>query len=183
MIKFSSSRMKHEILHLLNKSLRTGIFDESWRHTIFRMLPKSGDMECVANWRPIAILPITYKLFTRLLYDRLSPILLKNQSSEQHAFSPGIRIEDALLCAECAIEHALEFNIPLWLLSLDLRKAFDTVDHQSLFQALEFHGISLPYITLLQSLYERANGNSARKSRIQYYEGCKARGRIQRTSV
>ena len=51
-----------------------------------------------------------YKVFARLLYNRIAPALFQNQSMDQHAFTPHIRIEDALLCAEVVIEYALEFD-------------------------------------------------------------------------
>ena len=81
------------------------------------------------------------------------------QSWDQHAFTPKIRIEDALTCAEITIEYALEFQVPLWLLSMDLRKAFDTVDHQALFQSLCLHGISEAYVVLLKALYSNQSGS------------------------
>ena len=70
-----------------------------------------------------------------------------------------MRIEDALLCAEAVISHSLEFNIPVWLLSMDLRKAFDTVSHQKLFEALGHHGIDFSYIELLRALYRNQSGS------------------------
>ena len=81
-------------------------------------------------------LSIMYKIFSRLLYNRLAPLLHQAQSRDQHAFTPSVRIEDALLCAEMMIEYALEFHMPVWLLSLDLRKAFDSINHRRLFEAL-----------------------------------------------
>ena len=138
--------MKYEIKFHFNIMLSSGDFEPSWHMTIFRMLPKDGDLSKESNWRPIAILPILYKAFARLLYNRISPPLLSAQSWDQHAFTSGIRIEDALVCAEMAIEYALEFNSPLWIMSMDLRKAFDTVDHEALFEALLSHGLEDPYI-------------------------------------
>ena len=34
-----------------------------------------------------------------------------------------------------------EFQLPFWVLSMDLRKAFDTINHRSLFDGLKQHGI------------------------------------------
>ena len=36
---------------------------------------------------------------------------------------------------------------------MDLRKAFDTVDHDALFTALGHHGVEPNYIVLLKKLY------------------------------
>ena len=116
-----------------------------------------------------APLPIMYKLFARLVYNRISPTVFSWQSENQHAFTPERRIEDALLHAEIIIEHSLEFNIPLWLLSMDLRKAFDTVSHEHLLFSLGYHGLDPAYIALLQRLYKHQTGvvNESRHFQIQ----------------
>lgn len=90
-----------------------------WHHSLFQMLPKDGKLSECANWRPIEILPTLYKLISRMVYERISPRFLAYQSVDQHAFTRGIRIDDALLCAEASIESSFEFNMPLWMLSLD----------------------------------------------------------------
>lgn len=153
MLKYSSDELKYAVINEFNLALHTGVFHPDWHITVFQMLPKEGDLRKVSNWRPIAILPSMYKVFPRLVYNRISPTLFASQSEDQHAFTPGIRIEDALLCAEVAVSSAIEFNSPLWLLSIDLRKASDTIDHEYLFKALGYHGLDPSYITLLRKLY------------------------------
>ena len=64
------------------------------------MLPKSGNLKEASNWRPIAILPVLYKLFSSLLYQRLQPILEENQSHDQFGFRKMRRIEDAFVILE-----------------------------------------------------------------------------------
>ncbi len=75
MVKFASALLKEKLLHCFNHTLRSGKFEDSWSHTIFQMLPKTGDLSDIANWRPIAILPILYKIFARLIYNRISSVL------------------------------------------------------------------------------------------------------------
>ena len=52
MIKYASSNMKGKILGCFNDALQGGAFDESWKSTIFKMLPKSENLQEVGNWRP-----------------------------------------------------------------------------------------------------------------------------------
>ena len=137
------------------------------------MLPKDGDLSMPSNWRPVAILPIICKLFARLVYDRISPILFATQSCEQHAFTPGIRIEDALLSAEVAIEYALEFDTPLWLMSMDMRKIFDTIEFRALFQALRNHGLDESYLQLLKVLYSKPTGTANGSDEFPILRGVK----------
>ena len=60
--------------------------------------------------------------------------------------------------AEIIVEYALEFECTVWLLSVDLRKAFDTVDHAALFATLSAHGISDAYIALIGELHSGQHG-------------------------
>ena len=46
-----------------------------------------------------------------------------------------------------------EFNLPLWLAAVDFKKAFDTVSHQSLWQALEEQHVPNIYVSMLRRLY------------------------------
>ena len=82
MLKHASREYLQTLLGLYNDMLSTGQINVAWRETIFSMLPKSGDLTQAKNWRPIAILRISYKLFSRLLYHRLQPIL------DPHVVSP-----------------------------------------------------------------------------------------------
>ena len=72
---------------------------------------------------------------------------------DQHAFTPGVRIEDALLSAEVAIEYANEWSLSWWMMSMDMRKAFDIVEHSAVFKTLEKRSMPKKYIELLKILY------------------------------
>ena len=74
MIKFGGLALHEKLLECYNQILLTGTVPENWHLTIFTMLPKSGDLENVSNWRPIAILPISYKVFSKMVYYHFAPI-------------------------------------------------------------------------------------------------------------
>ena len=126
--------------------------DESWRYTIVQMPPKKY-LRDPGNYRPVAILDIFYKKFSKLLYKRLMPILNREQSDEQVAFRPNYWLEDALSVFEGLVGNAMKFNLEVWLCSIDLRKAFDRIEYGALFKALESHGIPSSYLNLLKALY------------------------------
>ena len=83
--------------------------------------------------------------------------------------SEEIRIEDVFCILENMIGRSDEWNIPLWMISLDLRKAFDRIQHGPLFAALLEQGVPNPYIQLLAALYENQQGcvNGSRMFLIQ----------------
>ena len=57
------------------------------------------------------------------------------------------------------ISKSVEFNVPAWFVSIDLKKAFDKVEHGALFTALRAANIDPEYISLLQLLYKEQHGN------------------------
>ena len=61
LFKYGPPRLHACLVSIYNEILCTGQFDSSWRHTLFTMVPKSGDLQQTKNWRPIAILKITYR--------------------------------------------------------------------------------------------------------------------------
>ena len=158
MIKYGTSRLHCILLDLINDLIDKGTVDSHWKEIIFSMVPKQGDLTVPSNWRPIAILPIFYKLFSRMVYNRLLPQLDRCQHFDQCGFRPGVRIEDALVVVETLISKTTEWNLPLWMASLDLKKAFDRVEHASLFTALRHQNIDDPTIALLLDIYYGQHG-------------------------
>ena len=90
MLKFGGHRLQTTLLNLFNSVLQPDApTPSSWKHSVIKVLHKSGDRQLPNNYRPIATIPILYKLFSRLLYNRLEPVLDKNQSCDQAGFRKG----------------------------------------------------------------------------------------------
>jgi hypothetical protein len=154
MLKEGSDQLMKCILFLFNDVLREGAEPpQAWRRMKLVVNFKKGDPALPKNYRPIAILPILYKLFSRMLCNRVSKHLLPQQSEEQAAYRKSFSTEDHLLSLTLLVEGTLEWNAPLWLALVDFEKAFDTVDHASLFRVLVSQGVPDAYVTLLSTLY------------------------------
>ena len=111
-----------------------------------------------SDYRPIANVQLLYKVFAYMILHRIEPILESVQPEEQHGFRPNRRLEEHLLTANMIIDNTRQCGMPLWVLSLDLSKAFDRVDWPSLWQALRAHGVSEHIIWILQRLYFEQHG-------------------------
>ena len=143
---------------LVNDIVHTGKVPDSWYVTHFQFLHEGSDTNDANNWRPVAILCLTYKLLARLIYDRISKRLEEQQSEDQFGFPPKRSTSHALLILESMISNEIKFNAPVWIISLDLRKAFDRIEHYALFEALRHQRLSEQYINLLQILYSGQYG-------------------------
>ena len=117
------------------------------------ILPKTGDLTNPGNWRPLAILNITYKIFTRMVYKRVKPILEAQQSKDQIGFRSFVGVDDAFAVFENVCSKSMEWSVPIWFASLDLRKAFDRIEYNALFDALKMQGVPHAYLKLIASLY------------------------------
>ena len=146
MISYGSNKLHQCIVDFFNDTLDKKSIDSSWLHIFFTMIPKDGDLTMVKNWRPIAILKVLYKLFARLLYERLYQHLDSFQCADQHAYRKNFSIEDPLFVFEMLTSKAREFNVDLWAASLDLSKAFDTLKHSYIFDALRKPNVEEGYI-------------------------------------
>ena len=49
-------------------------------------------------------------------------------------------------------EKCKEFQVPLWICAIDFQKAFDTVEHDSLWRVLVDFGIDHSYVNILKTL-------------------------------
>ncbi len=74
------------------------------------------------------------------------------QSVDQAAYRKGFSVDDHLLTVSKLIEKSHEFNHPLWIALVDFEKAFDTIDHPTLWKVLQTQGVPSHYVALLQSI-------------------------------
>ena len=138
-----------------------------WKASSIRVLFKKGDDRLPENYRPICIIPILYKLFSRVLCARIRDRLNAEQSCDQAGFRPDYSCDDHLFAATILAEKCNEFNLPLWVATLDFKKAFDSIHHSSIWDALLAHGVPHAYIRILSNLYQgqRASIHADEKSR------------------
>ena len=59
---------------------------------------------------------------------------------------------------EDLIRKANEWGLLRWLVSLDLSKVFDSVNHKALFNVFELQGVSDGLISIIKLLYKNQTG-------------------------
>ena len=99
------------------------------------VLKKAKDPTNLDNYRGITVTPIIGKLFESLLLPRLSQSF--EQSSLQFGFTKGLSpVMSALIVSEARAEVRVNTCEPLFLVTLDSRKAFDVVNHTTMLDKL-----------------------------------------------
>ena len=75
------------------------------------------------------------------------------QLKELFGFRLHRRIEEHLLTANVMVDKSRANSMPLWILGLDLSRAFDRIDWHALWQALRAHGVSGKIVWILQCFH------------------------------
>ena len=154
MLKQGGTKLRRILLQLMNSIIQPGApAPEEWRESTFKVLFKGGDMKHAKNYRPICVLPLLYKLFSTMLYRRLQPSLDKELPKDQAGFRKKFGTVDHLHAFAQIQEKTSEWNVELWTCFLDFQKAFDSVEHAAIWQALERQGVNNAYIEVLKRLY------------------------------
>ena len=131
------------ISELINKSLTTGYFPDTFK--IARVIPlhKGDSKEVVNNYRPISILPIVSKIFERAVYNQLYSFLEKFKllTSNQFGFRKNKSTVQAILDQLEYVYNELDQSHTVISIFMDFSKAFDCIDHQILLEKLKFNGV------------------------------------------
>ena len=90
------------------------------------------------------------------MQTRIERTLDENQQREQAGFRKGYSTTDHLQALNQIIEKSNEYNLPLCIGFIDYEKAFDTVEHFAIFEALRKTHVSETYINILLNIYNQA---------------------------
>ncbi|KAE9413423.1 hypothetical protein Angca_007076, partial [Angiostrongylus cantonensis] len=98
-----------------------------WKTSKTVLLFKKGDLHDIGNYRPICLLSVVYKLFTRVILNRIDRTLDERQSCEQTWFRKGFSTMDHIHTLTKLIDVSREYKSLLCLTFVDLEKAFDSI--------------------------------------------------------
>ena len=121
---------------------------DAWHAARVATIFKKGDPASCANYRPISLLAIGYKLFAIILLERLRAAGADAKTwPTQFAFKRGRGTTDALFLARRILEDACAMkNGKAILLALDWAKAFDSVSPDALSRALVRFGLPQGFV-------------------------------------
>ena len=130
------------------------------------MIPsfKSGPRKNLDNYRPISILPIFSKIFERITYENFAEYLENNKLivSTQFGFRKRYNTELAVTVFTDSIRKSIDHGKLTGAVFIDLRKAFDTVEHSILLRKLPYYGIHNAELNWIKSYLKE------RKQFVQY---------------
>ena len=142
-LKLALRFIENSLAFLFNTSIETSQFPDSWKVARVTPIFKEGDKTEKSNYRPISVLPVISRLFEKLVFDQLYQYMKENGlfSPDQSGF---LRLHSTLTCLLKNTDdwyNGLDLGRPVGLVFIDLKKAFDTVDHDTLCEKLQIYGV------------------------------------------
>lgn len=131
------------LTHICNQSFQTGIFPDKMK--IAKVIPiyKNGNKHSFSNYRPISLLPQFSKILEKLFAHRLENFMESQNllNDQQYGFrsnrSTSMAVMELIDKISTKTENK-EYTVGLFI---DLKKAFDTIDHRLLLRKLNRYGI------------------------------------------
>ena len=140
-----------DLVEVYNFCYRHGRLCKSQRQGAITLLYKKGDCLDPANWRPITLLCVDYKIAAKALGNCLLQVITSVVSADQSCGIPGRSpAANVLLDVAC---YADQNNIGGAIVSLDQEKAFDRVEISFLMKVLERMGFGPSFRNWIGLLY------------------------------
>ncbi|KAJ4437195.1 hypothetical protein ANN_17330 [Periplaneta americana] len=139
-LKLGHDSLLTPLTAVFNEILKSETVPHQWKTSKIILLHKKGAKDDLNNYRPISLMSNVYKLLSKIITRRLTKVLDDNQAPDQAGFRSGYSTVDHLQTINQVIEKTDEFNIPLYLAFIDFKKAFDSVEHSCVLQALKREG-------------------------------------------
>lgn len=142
------------LTNAFNALLKQHSFGRDTLTALISMIPKPNtDNTIWSNFRPISLLNVDIKILAKILALRLNPIIGSLIHKDQVGFIPKRQASDNIRRVILLQHLARSRKIPMHLLSLDIRKAFDTVSWSYLLYILQRWGFGPHFLDWINALY------------------------------
>lgn len=157
MFKFGGDDVVHFLTNLFNKIFDSGIYPNDWAKAIVVPIFKKGDNTLPDNYRGISLINTSCKCFTSILNTRLYSWLEENNkiAENQAGFRKMYSTTDHIFSLYTVIEKCLnKKGQKLYVAFIDFKKAFDSVNHNELFKAINNEGVNGKFFDILREMYK-----------------------------
>ena len=153
--------VKEEVVEIVEESRSKRGVLKAFNVTFLTLIPKEVGAKILDKFRPISLCNVIYKIISKVISNRLKPLLPNLIFPEQSGFMEGHQILDGAILVHEVIQSLQSSQQPGMMIKLDIDKAFDKLSWQFIRKMLEayvfFQGwvewvmglISTPFFSIL----------------------------------
>jgi hypothetical protein len=136
------SLIKHDLMAMFKEFYSEDLQLFSLNFGIITLIPKQQEVKKVQQYRPICMLNISFKIFTKVMANRLALVANKTIGPSQTAFQKGRNILDGVVVLHETLHELRKKKMSGVILKIDFEKAYDKVNWHFLQQVLRMKGFS-----------------------------------------
>jgi hypothetical protein len=142
LLKHLSNEIYIPLTRLFNKSIEHAVFPNDWKIAKVITIYKKKSRLYPDNYRPISLLNCFGKILERLVYNQMLKFIDKFKIIylHQYGFRKWHSTSLALIEIVDSIKHSLDKGDITFGFFLDIRKAFDSINHEILLRKLDHYG-------------------------------------------
>ncbi|XP_019167697.1 PREDICTED: uncharacterized protein LOC109163410 [Ipomoea nil] len=143
--------VKSHITTFVKKVLRDGRVPPKILESFITLIPKKDSPETASDFRPITLLNVSFKIISKVIVNRMRPIMKNLIGPFQNSFLPGRSTADNIILTQ-EIVHYMRLKKGkkgLMAIKLDLHKAYDSIDWEFLESTLVDFGFPQNLISLI----------------------------------
>ena len=118
---------------------------------VITLLPKTQEASKIQQYRPICLLNVSFKIFTKVATSRINSVADHLISPTQTAFMRGRNILEGVVILHETIHELHRKNQNGVIIKIDFEKAYDKVRWDFLLQTLRMKGFSPKWIGWIKS--------------------------------
>jgi hypothetical protein len=154
MLKAGGSTLAQWLHRIISVVWQSGTCPIDWKRALITAIFKKGDRNTCDNYRGISVLSVVGKVYTHLLLERVSKCVEHKLAEAQSGFRPNRGCPDQIFSLTRVMELSWEFGTPIYMCFIDLRKAYDSVNREALWNVMRMYDVPEKLICLLKDLHE-----------------------------
>ena len=123
---------------------------DEWKESIVIPIYRKGDKTDCNNYRGISLLPTTYKVLSNILFSRLTPYAEEVIGDHQSGFRRNRSTANHIFCTRQILQKKWEYNEAVHQLFIELKKAYDSVRREVLYNILIEYGVPKKLVRLVK---------------------------------
>jgi len=144
--------VKQDILNIVEDSRGSKTILKALNTSFISLIPKQDLAHTVDKYRPIALCNVVYKIISKVVANRLKPLLPSLASEEQSGYVEGRQILDNIIQAHEVVHMLTNKKQAGMIMQLDIAKAYDKVNWNYIKKVLTAFGFDHNWVRWVMEL-------------------------------